>query len=358
MRIVEKKLDKGYVVLQLETPDDLWILYTVIESGDVVASKTTREVKFEGSGESRRIPMNIALRVEEVEYQQFSDKLRVRGVVVEGPDEHGVIGKHHALSIGIGSIVVLYKEKWPKVLLDRLEKASNSRENVLLVAIDYEEIGVALLTSQGLQKLIELYSHLPGKDSPGFEEELENYLNRAADSIAELINRHEVNVVIIGGPGQLKHRVGNKILEKICRKILLYYDSTSMGGYAGLLELSKRDVVTTALKDVELIKAEKAFNEFTKLLQVSESMVAYGLMEVEEAAISNAIKTLLVSESSLKASNDEERRMLLKLIEEAYAKGSEVIVVPRGSDVEAQVKSFGGVIAILRYSLMHRETRS
>ncbi|MCS7127889.1 MAG: hypothetical protein N3E36_01280 [Sulfolobales archaeon] len=358
MRVVEKRLDKGYIVLQLETPDDLWILYTVIESGDIVASKTTREVKFEGSGESRRIPMNIAIRVEEVEYQQFSDKLRVKGVVVEGPDEYGVIGKHHALSMGIGSIVALYKEKWPRVLLNRLEKASSSRENVLLVAIDYEEIGVALLTNQGLQKLLELYSHLPGKDSPSFEEELENYLSKAADSIIELVDRHGVNVVIVGGPGQLKHRIGNKVLEKIHRKVLLHYDSTSMGGYAGLLELSKRDIVISALKDVELMKAEKAFNEFTKLLQISESMVAYGLREVEEAVISSAVKTLLVSESSLKTSNDEERGRLLKLIEEAYAKGSEVIIVPRGSSVEAQVESFGGVIAILRYSLMHREARS
>ncbi len=358
MRIVEKRLDKGCIVLQLETPDDLWIFYTVVESGDIVASKTTREVKFEGSGESRRIPMNIAVRVEEVEYQQFSDKLRVRGVVVEGPDEHGVIGKHHALSIGVGSIIMLYKEKWPKVLLDRLEKASSSRENVMLVAIDYEEIGAALLTSQGLQKLLESHSHLPGKDGPGFEEELESYLNRVASSIIELVDRHGVNIVIIGGPGQLKHRVGNKVLEKICRKILLYYDSTSMGGYAGLLELSKRDIVTSALKDFELIKAEKAFNEFTKLLQERESMVAYGLREVEEAAISNAVRTLLVSESSLKTSSDEERRRLLKLIEEAYAKGSEVIIVPKGGDVEAQVESLGGVIAILRYPLMHREARS
>ena len=46
--------------------------------------------------------MILTVRVEAVEFQAFTTRLRIRGIVIEGPEKYGVVGKNHTHSIEPG----------------------------------------------------------------------------------------------------------------------------------------------------------------------------------------------------------------------------------------------------------------
>ncbi|MEM4672006.1 MAG: mRNA surveillance protein Pelota, partial [Desulfurococcaceae archaeon] len=139
MRILEEDYKRGWVKLQVETLDDLWVLYNVLRENDTVYAKTTREVKVGDGSPGSRVPMVLGLKVKNVEFQQFSSKLRVKGVVVEGPEEYGVKGKHHTFSVGVGDVITVVKERWDEHELEFIRKHAVRRGSVLILSIDFDE---------------------------------------------------------------------------------------------------------------------------------------------------------------------------------------------------------------------------
>jgi len=63
MKILGEDLKHGVIQVQVETLDDLWILYNVLREGDIVYAKTTREVKVGDGSEGSRIPMILGVKV-------------------------------------------------------------------------------------------------------------------------------------------------------------------------------------------------------------------------------------------------------------------------------------------------------
>ncbi len=350
MKILDKDLKKGVIKLVPETTDDIWILYTIISEGDIVIAKTTREVKGDDGSAGRRVPMTLAVRVKHVEFQQFTERLRVRGIVVVGPERYGVKGHYHTLNIDIGSVITIVKEHWPRYILKRIERSCVRRRIILLIALDYDETAIAVITHQGFNTLFEEHSHLSGKESGSYEEELRKYLEKIANTIHKYIGKYRVEALIIGSPGYLKHRLGNLVKEKV-GDIRIYYDTVSTGGVSGVYELSRRDVVKKVLIDLEIGKAQYVLDEFLKLLSKNDSLIAYGVKEVAEAVEYNAVDKLVVSERYLKHEDDELRKFVEEIVEKAFKKGADIVIAPYNSSVERQVDSLGGLIAILRYPL-------
>ncbi|MGB9828345.1 MAG: mRNA surveillance protein Pelota, partial [Thermosphaera sp.] len=163
MKILEEDLKKGWIKILVEDEDDLWILYNLLSPGDIVYGRTSREVKQGEGGSSRRVSMTLGLRVEKLEFQEFSDRLRVRGIVVEGPEEFGVKGHYHTINLSPGDALVVFKEKWSASELEALRRSSVKRRRVMLVNIDHDEACIAMLTEQGVVQLSEAYGRLPGK---------------------------------------------------------------------------------------------------------------------------------------------------------------------------------------------------
>ncbi len=352
MRILEKDLRKGAIKVLVESPDDLWLLYNVIEKGDLVTASTTRDIKFE-KGRGERIPMTLTIRVETLEFQSFTGRLRIKGIVVEGPEKFGVKGHYHTLNIDIGNVLTIVKKEWPRYIVKKLEKLAHKRANVLLVAIDYDEAAIAIMSHQGLKVLYEASSRLPGKDSGDYEARLKTYIKEIASIVIGSVNRYNIEAVIIAGPGYLKKYVGEIINEKLGGKIKIYYDNVSMGGWPGVNELSKRDIVKEVLRDLEVVKAQKVYERFMEYLAKNDSVIAYGLDEIEEAARNNAVEKLVIAESFFRINDEELRQRIERVLEEIDKRRGEIIFAPLESSVEKQVMGLGGMIAILRYPLKY-----
>ncbi|MEM4369652.1 MAG: mRNA surveillance protein Pelota, partial [Desulfurococcaceae archaeon] len=192
MKVLEKNTRENSITIQLETTDDLWALFNIVKEGDIVYARTTREVKVGEGSEGRRIPMVLGIRVKGVEFQQFTDKIRIKGVVVEGPEEYGVKGKHHTLTVGTGDTVKIVKEQWSDFELHYINKFAFKRLKVMVVSVDPEEACIGILTEQGVKYVWEYTYNLPSKAyTADHEHLLREYIREVVNAITSIAPREE-----------------------------------------------------------------------------------------------------------------------------------------------------------------------
>lgn len=350
VKILEKDLKKGFMKLQVESLDDLWVLFNVIKRDDIVYAKTTRDVRPYEDSESRRIPMVLGVKVKNIEFQQFSDKLRVIGIVIDGPEDYGVKGKYHTLAVGAGDVITVVKERWSAFELNFIEKFSVRRTRTLIATVDYEEACIGLLTEQGIKLIWEHSTNIPSKVyGVDYEFMFKEHIKAVADAIAEVSRRENVDAIVIAGPGEAKIHVRQIIAEKTDKPI--YIDSVATGGCKGVEEVLERDVVKKVVRDSILVKARSVLNEFKYLLVKDHELVSYGVRDVYEAVLYGAASKILVVDELLRHEDDETRSTVFETLDQALRRGVEVMLVPGKSDEGIELLGFGGAIALLRYRL-------
>ncbi|MCK4718568.1 MAG: mRNA surveillance protein pelota, partial [Thermoplasmata archaeon] len=98
MRILHLDRKSGTIKVLIETADDLWHLFNVLEVGDTIFGLTYRREEQRADairperGEKKR--MWLGIQLEDFQFREFTDGLRVKGVIVEGPQDHG---QHHSI---------------------------------------------------------------------------------------------------------------------------------------------------------------------------------------------------------------------------------------------------------------------
>ncbi len=351
MKIIEKDLRKGYIKIVPENEDDLWILYNTIAFGDIVTANTTRDIKFGDTGKSSRIPMTLSIKVTSIEFQPFTDRLRIRGIVVDGPEKFGVKGKYHTLNIEPGRQLVIWKERWSDFQLKKLEESSIYNEKIVITVFDYDEACIVLLTYQGTRVLKEFSSNLPGKNEPNkYSVLLKKYLENIVNDLRKFVEEYNARIVIIASPGDLCKRVAESI-RGLRKDLIILTDSVSIGGCSGLNEVLRRDSVKNALKKLSIIRGGIVLEEFKKYLVKEPDMIAYGLDDVEYAVKQNAVDKLVVLSDFLRTYDEEIHRRINELLEEAYRRRAEIIIIPTDTELGIELKGLGGIIALLRYPL-------
>ncbi len=344
MRIDVLDGKRGVIKVKVECEDDLWLLSLMISPGDLVRGVTTRDVSL--GYEKRRLPMVLTVEVKKIEFQPFTNRLRVHGVVVEGPDRFGVKGSHHTLNVDVGSEVTIFKKSWnPKILNEVLKFAKPYK--VILVALDFDEYAIAILQGQGIRIVDEKSISIPFREE-AFERAKNEVVSVLASRIVEIASREGIDVVIVASPGTLKEEIAERIRE-LNPKMRIYLDSVANGGYAGIQELLHRDTVSRILRDNAVIEASKILEEFDRLVIKNPNRVAYGLKHVYIAASIGAIDTLVVTDELLFSLSDN--RLIKDIIDKATECNAKLIIVPTDTPVGQRIKYLGGAIAILRYSV-------
>ena len=349
MKIIGWDERHGKMLLQVESRDDLWCLYNVLDPGDLVTARTLREVKV--NDKSSRKPMMLKVRVEKVEFQPYTDKLRIKGVVVEGPDEFGVVGSRHSIAVGEGSEILIEKEKWSRHELDRIFKASSRRPlQVLVIGIDLDEVAFVLPRDYGLELVAEARLDLPGKREPSKREEaLKERIREIVEKAKELIQRLNLKAVAIVGPGFVKDYLAREVASSTSVKV--YVDSASIGGYQGVKEAIRRGVLRRILKDIDLVEEAELMDELLLHVSKGDGRAAYGLEEVRKMADCGAVDKLLVLDELLRSPDPNLRNKVEEIMETAEKRGARVKIFSSLEEPGQQLKSMGGLAAILRYSL-------
>src|SRR5205809_7380669 len=102
MRVLHRDTRTGEIKLRVENADDLWHLHNLVLPGDHGRASTYRreEVKTDKVRPERgeKVRVTLTIRVEGVEFQPFSVRLRLTGVIVDGPQ---VLGRHHTVKVAV-----------------------------------------------------------------------------------------------------------------------------------------------------------------------------------------------------------------------------------------------------------------
>ncbi len=348
VEVLDNKLRR--IKVRPEGDEDLWTLLSILRPGDFVKGKTTRDVAVGGRDRKERRPMIVKLAVKNVEFQPFTGRLRVYGVIVEGPEEYGVQGKHHALTIAPGQEVVIERENgWPEWVVDKL-RASGPQGRALIIAVDYDEFGIALIAPHGFKMLAEGSSGLPGKDSPSRDQEFTSYISKVARLAVEMATRENAGIAIVVGPGEPKRLVAEKLREST-PNLKVFVDDASMGGRAGVEEAVRRPKVTEALREYSIVEAEKVLEEAMRLLARDPDRVAYTLNEAAAVVKLGAAESVILVSEKLYSLDEEEREIALEILEWGERTRARVYLVPPDSPVGEKVSRLGGAVAVLRYPL-------
>lgn len=358
LRIQEKNLRQGFVKVVPDTQDDLWHLYNVIYKGDEVYAYTSRAIKTDSeasrpkSGE--RVSAFMGVKVESVAWDRFLGKLRVHGIIIHAPDIIPT-GAHHTISVSLNQPVTIVKPTWPKYALDRLHRASEAEKPLIIVAIDDEGYAIAETKQYGIEVKVEERTRLPGKREAEKRQGATNeYYKRAVSSLNQLWTQTHNSIVIVG-VGFIKNDFATYLKDNAgeMAKALVDVKSVNNGGIAGIYEALRSGVLLKAAHEIRVLEETEVMEEAMKRLGKGENNIAYGLEEVENAANMGAIEKLILADTQLRDSEDEQRLRIEKLMHDVEHRNGGVTVVSTEHEAGSKLLALGGIAALLRFPLYH-----
>ena len=199
MRVTNRSLRgrEGEIAVTAETLDDLWHLKYIIEKGDMVFAVTKRKADTASDKirpeKVEKVKVRLGIRVEEIEFHKFANRLRVHGVIEHGMDA----GSYHTLNIEIGTNLFIVKEHWKNDQLQRIQDAeeASKRPKVVMVAIEEGDADIGFVHHYG----IELYSHIrqsSGKRESGLRNE---FFREVVEQLRHAVP--EEASIVVAGPG-------------------------------------------------------------------------------------------------------------------------------------------------------------
>jgi len=354
MDIIKQNIKKGLVTIKIKTLDDLWYLSQIIEPGDIVKGKTIRKIKI-GEEEQRaknvtKKAVFVSIKVEKSEFHKYSDILRVSGTIIEGP-EIVQKGSYHTFNIEENTIITIIKEHWLKFQLDKLKEAKEQRvEDILVCVFDREEADFALLKKQGYK----LLAHFKGDVNKKFEAaKVKNtFYSDIVKKIEEYDKRYKIRHILLASPAFWKEDLFKIIKnDELKQKIVLATCSNT--GKSGINEVLKRAEIRNILKKERVAKELNLVDSLLEEIS-KDNLAAYGIKEVKEAVNSGAVAMLLITDSLIQKTRQEDKykeiEELMRLVEQM--KG-EIFIISADNEAGKKLNGLGGIGAILRFKLRY-----
>jgi protein pelota len=356
LKIIETNLRQGFVKVVPDTQDDLWHLYNVIYKGDEVFAYTSRAIKSDTEASrpksAERVSAFMGIKVESVAWDKFLGKLRVHGIIIHAP-EIIPTGAHHTISVSLNQPVTIVKQTWQKHHLDRLKRASEAEKPLLIVAIDDEGYAIAETKQYGVEMKVEERVKLPGKQEADKRQGATNeYFKRVLTSLSQLWNQNHNSIVIVG-VGFVKNDFVSYLRDNAgeMAKLLADVKSVNNGGVSGIYEALRSGVLLKAAHKMRVLEETEVMEEAMKRLGKGENNITYGLDDVERAVQVGAIETLILADSLIRESDDEQRLRIEKIMQEVEHRAGNLTVVSTEHEAGSKLLALGGIAALLRFPL-------
>lgn len=358
MKILEIDVKHGRATVSPEFLDDFWILYNIIQRGDIVYSRSTWEIRsgerYERSEKGGRISLFLGVRVKNVLWDRVMNRLRIHGIVCDAPDDIGALGAHHTLNIMLNTPLTIVKKRWLNYHIEQLEKSSGKRAApIIIVSIDDEGYCIAILRGFSLEIVAEETITLPGKHMAGERLKILNSMFKSAAKNLENLIQSAENSIVVLGVGFIKNDF-IKFLEEnapIIRGKIIDVKSVNSSGRAGVFEAMRSGILSKALRHTRVIEESRAVEEVLRRLGKGRGDVAYGLGDVEKATLIGAVEEMLITDEFFRESPEEILLKLEKLMQEVEAKGGKIRMISVEHEAGIKLKSLGGIAALLRYPI-------
>ncbi len=345
MRLLGEDRSSESVKLQVETDEDLWHLYNIVEEGDLVTASTTR--REEKSADKLRAEkmekkrMTLGIRIQKIEFSEEDLRLKLLGIIETGPQD---IGQHHTLIFENGDSLTIQKKHWRATQIERVQRAvsDSKKPRIIFVSLDQDEATIAILRQFGLKEVTTIRSGRSGKQ---YEEKpsVDGYHGEIHSKL-KLLMEPNMPLVLLG-PGFEKEALADdlkKIDPALYSKIYVYH--TGQSGMVGVNELMKAgmgaDVLRESSVGAELEAVEQLMTAISK-----DGLGTYGPNEVMNAAMSGAVDKLLILDKKVREQDLDE------MVRAVESQKGEVIIVSSQHDGGKILESLGGIGALLRYKV-------
>ena len=350
MKIIFSDFKKGEAKVKVTNLDDLWYLSQILDKNDVVKGETYRKLKV-GSGEKQsaiRKSVFLSIKVENVEFQRQGDILRVSGTIVEGPEDVPR-GTYHTFNVENNSIITIIKERWFDFQVEKLKEASSEKQpKILLVVFDRDEAHFAYTKTYGFEYLSEIKSDLPKKEEQTKTEG--TYYDDILNKLKDYVGRYNIERVVVASPAFWKEYLMDKIKDPELKKKIITATCSSADKTA-FNEVLKRPEVETALKESKSVEEINLVEELLKEI-MKNGLAKYGIDEVEKAVDNGAVKNLLITDSYIRKTREEDKfervNSILKKVDSMKGK---ISIISYDHDGGKKLNGLGGIAVILRFKM-------
>ncbi len=345
MKILHQDKREGKIKVRIDNLDDLWHLKNIINPEDVVSAITYRREETQRDkirserGEKKR--MRLDIEVEKVEFHEFTDRLRILGVIIDGPQDHG---SYHTLNLTEGDEITIIKD-WKEHELDRLKEAVERSEEPLItfVGLEEDQATIAIMRQYGVKEMATLSSNRGGKMYDSERMSKEEFFEEIVKKLETIIDPGEPLVIL--GPGFTKEdffeycKRNHSDLVKNAEVV-----PAGEGGMTGVNEVIKKGKERDTLDGQRMSFESEMVEELLREIK-SDGAYSYGMENVKEAVRIGAVDTLLILDTKVR---DEEGERLMKKTEDL---GGEVIVIGSTHEGGEKLEALGGFGALLRYKI-------
>ncbi len=357
MKILE--IDKKYenVSVRTENLNDLWTLFNVIDKNDEVSARTHRRVVLKEGSKGERKQMNLKLNVESVSFHEFSNRLRVKGTILEGPEDFVSYGTYHTFNIEPGQKLTIKKERWLKSEIKRLKKPSTFETdfNMLMIAIETGLATIALITNFSHNRIATIKKNIPGKryEQSFRNKAYEEFFSDVSRILSEKIKNVKINTIIICGPGSTKDRFDQFIKEKaqIPNLPKIYCIHASSGTESAILETMKSKELKSLKENVKVLLETERIEEIMQLFATNSDLIAIGFDEISNAIERGAVKELFCADILIRGALKEKKLQIERILNGVEKVGGIINILSSEHPTGQQIIDLGSLVAILRYKI-------
>ena len=348
MKILRSDFKKGFVHLEIDDVDDLFVLNKILDKGDFIKGKTTRKIKLGDGGNAKIVKKTLTLKicVEKVEFGKGRDVLRVLGTIAEDSEDVPK-GSHQSLNLEVWSQFSLEKEFLDFQIEELREVSKEKTSKILLVVLERDNASFALLKRYGYLYLGDLFGEQEKKYVK--EQISKDFYGEVVKVLKGYVGKYSVETIILGSPAFWKDELKGKMDASLVKKTI--FASCHSGGKNGLHELLSREEVQVALKDERITKEIQLIH--TLLVEIGkDGLGVYGFSDVREASLQGAVKSLLVSDRCIQERREKDTFYELEEIMKTVSSlQGEVHIIHSDFDAGQKLDGLGGIGALLRYAV-------
>ena len=357
MKILAENQKQGEIKVKIENLNDLWTLYNVISEGDKVAARTQRRVVLKEGSKGERKPMFLKLEVKDIAFHEFSNRLRVKGIIIEGPEDFVSYGTYHTFNIEPGQKINISKEKWLKNELKRLKETSKFQDNFVMffIAMETGLATLSLITNYSQARIASVKRTIPGKryEQSHRNKALQEFFEDIRKIIEENLKNTNVNLIIVCGPGNTRDQFIKYIKEVSKPDYISKIKSihASSGTESAILETLKSKELAQLKKNIKILQESDKIEEILTLFNTDADLIAIGFEEILNASEKGAIKELFLADVLIRGSSKEDKVKIEEIITNVENSGGRVNILSSEHSTGQQIVDLGSLIAILRYKL-------
>ena len=344
MRIISDQKSEEWKSIYVEDLDDLWYLRNIIRNGDVVRMTVLRRQEKQDDinrlKEQARKPVTLAIRIEDIEFQEFVDRLKLLGTVIS--DNENLKGEHQSFLISPGTTFDLRKEEW-NVEESKLIKEAQSHyysQEYIFISLDDEQATISVMRSYGIQAVARIDSLKSGKFYENNYSE-KTYIAEIVSTLKAVIKKE--SVIVILGPGFTHDHLYTFIREdNVLMKYPSYNFPTGRSDQSAVYEFLTKPESEQIFSESRLLKEKRLIEEFTRNLKIGEK-AAYGYEEVLKSVEFGSAEKIMITEEEFRKERSH------KILDMATKLGTGIHIFSSQSESGQLVRNFGGYCAILRY---------